>query len=270
MGMDTPDDLIVAYADVIAGHCAWLQQFDKQRLKEWEDLLKNNPEAAICEAETRKLLSDHNVDVQPYEDLSHGGPDFLCAKDNKRFYVEVTCIIQDVATKKTKLPPSPPGKHNAQYYSLLTKHILGELCKKTKQCAGLNLPCVGAIATLHTQAGVLCFKKLACEDILTGTTQITMDINIQKGHAVSDPYQTTNLEDSAFIRFTKKADGTIEYARNPISAVFLCAFGQYPVGIYGLLHPNPNYPFGRALLPDIEFARLADGYHNGVLKVEWI
>ena len=269
MEFDMPDELTVVYADVIAEHREWLHQVDKQRLKKWEDLLCSCSEAAICEAESRKLLSDHNVDIQPYGDLSQKGPDFVCTKDGKTFYVEVTCITIDVATKKTTLPASYLKKTDAQYYRLLTEHILGELCGKTPQCAGLDLPCIVLVATLHTQAGVLCFKKLACEDILTGTTQITMDVDIQKGRAVGDPYQTTNLRDSAFLRFSKRVDGAIEYARNPISAVLLCAFGQYPISAYGLVHPNPNYPFDRSLLSGIEFAKLADGYQNGTMKVEW-
>jgi hypothetical protein len=269
MEFDMPDELTVVYAGIIAEHRAWLQQFDKQRLKKWEDLLCSCSEAAICEAKTRKFLSDHDVDIRPNGDLSQRGPDFLCTKDSKTFYVEVTCITIDVATKKTTLPSSYPKNNDAQHYRLLTEHILGELCGKTPQCASLGLPCIVSVATLHTQAGVLCFKKRACEDILTGTTKITMDINMQEGHAIGDPYQTTNLSDSAFLRFSKMADGTIEYARNPISAVLLCAFGQYPIGVYGLVHPNPNYPFDRSLLPSIKFAKLADEYQNGSMKVEW-
>jgi hypothetical protein len=270
MESDITNDVTVEYADTIAEHHLWLQQFNKQQLKKWEDLLKANPEAAICEAETRKLLSNHRIDVKPYDGLYQGGPDFLCTKNGKTFYVEVTCITIDIATKKTNLPPSYPKKPSTQYYRLLTKHILGELCNKTPQCSGLEQPCIIAITTLHSRAGASCFRKPVCGDILTGTPQITMDIDVKKGHATGEPYQTTDLRDSAFIRFTKKADGTVEYARNPISAVMLCAFGQYPIDIYGLLHPSPNYPFDRALLPKIKFCRLAEGYQNNRLTVEWI
>ncbi|MFH1371923.1 MAG: hypothetical protein ABII09_11655 [Planctomycetota bacterium] len=269
MGFDMPDKLTDVYAGIITEHQVWLQRFDGQRLKKWEDLLSSCSEAAICEAETRKLLSDQNIDVYPCEDLSTGGPDFLCSKNGQKFYVEVTCITIDVATQKTTLPSCYLKSSDAQYYRLLTKHIRGELSGKTAQCAKLDLPCVISIGTLHTRAGVLCFKKQACEDILTGTTQITMDVDIRKGHAVSAPYQTTNLEDSAFLRFSKRADGTIEYARNPISAVLLCACGQYPMRVYGLVHPNPSHPFDRSLLSGIEFSKLADGYQNGSMKVEW-
>jgi hypothetical protein len=276
MGLDMPSDLTVMYTDVIAEHRVWLKQFGEQRSKEWGDLLENNSEAAVCEAMTRRLLSDQNIDVRPYEDLSQGGPDFLCAKGGKTFYVEVTCITMDVATKKTTLPPSYSKKGNTQFYRLLTKHILGELCRKTPQCAGLDLPCIVAVTTLHTQAGVLCFKKSACEDILTGTPQITMDINVQKGRAEGDPYQTTALSDSAFLRFSKRADGIVEYARNPISAILLCAFGQCAYGanpprVKGALHPNPINPLDRTLLPAIEFCRLISGFEEtDHLKFEWI
>jgi hypothetical protein len=98
-----------------------------------------------------------------------------------------------------------------------------------------------------------------------------MNIDVQKGHAVGEPYQTTDLRDSAFIRFTKKADGTIEYARNPISAVLLCDFSQNSSMVYGLLHPNPNYPFDRGMLPEIKFCRLTPSCERkNHLTVEWI
>lgn len=271
MESDITNNVTVGYSNTIAEHRQWLQRFNKQLLKKWEDLLKTTPEAAICEAETRKLLSDYNIDVKPYEDLSQGGPDFLCTENSKTFYVEVTCITIDIATKKTNLPPSYPKKPSTQYYGLLTKHILGELCNKTPQCSGLEQPCIIVITTLHPRAGARCFRKLACEDIMTGTPQIAMDIDVQKGHAVGEPYQTTDLRDSAFIRFTKKANGTTEYARNPISAVLLCAFGQNPPMAYGLLHPNPNYPFDRDMLPRIEFCKLTPGCEKtNQLAVEWI
>ena len=264
-----PDKLTDVYAGIIAEHRAWLQQVDKQRLKQWEDLLCSCSEAAICEAETKKLLSEQNVDVYLCEDLSTGGPDFSCSKNGQKFYVEVTCITIDVATQKTTLPPCYLKSNDAQYYRLLTKHIRGELSGKTSQCAGLKFPCVVAIATLHPEAGRSCFDEYACEEILKSTSKIALDINIQKGRSVGSPYQITNLQNSAFVRFTKKNDGTTECARNSISAVLLCPFGRYSLKVKGLLHPNPNYPFDRSLLSGIEFAKLADGYQNGSMNVEW-
>ena len=270
MKFDKQDSLTDVYAGVIAEHRGWLQRFGEQRLKKWEDLLQSCSEAAICEAETRKLFSDHGFTVEPYEDLSTGGPDFLCSKNSKKFYVEITCITIDVATKKTTLPFLCSQNSNAQYRGSLTDHIFGELCRKTSQCSGLEFPCVVAIATLHPEAGRSCFDKYACEEILKGTSKVAVDTNLQKERSVGNPYQITNLQNSAFVRFTKKDDGTTECARNSISAILLCPFGRYSLKVNGLLHPNPNYPFDRSLLSDIEFAKLADGYQNGSMKVEWL
>jgi hypothetical protein len=88
--------------------------------------------------------------------------------------------------------------------------------------------------------------------------------------AVGEPYQATHLQSAAFIRPTKNINGLIEYARNPISAILLCPFGTRPPEILGVLHPNPNYPFNRNILPKVEFCRLKDGYQKGKLEVEWI
>jgi len=265
-----PSYLIVTYADVIAGHRVWLQQFDKQRLKKWEDLLESDPEAAICEAKTRILMSDHNVDIQPYEDLSKGGPDFLCSKDSKNFYVETTCISIEAATKVSDLSPYPPYPTGAHFFALMTERIRTEISNKTPQCSNLKEPCVIVVATLHFQAGCLCFNELAAKNLLTGTPYITQKINIGTGEPIGGIYESTRLKDSAFVRPSKESTNWIEHARNSVSAVLLCGFGSNPPNVVGCLHPNPNYPFDRSLLPDVKFARLADGYQNGVLKVEWI
>jgi len=234
-------------------------------LKKWEDLLKANPEAAICEAETRKLLSDHNVDVQPYEDLSHGGPDFICTKDGKTFYVEVTCLTINAVTKTTRLSDTPK---RAGCYALLTSRIKNEIRSKTPQCANFSAPCVLAITTLHFTAGRLCLAKPRVEELLTATYKITVDF--KNGGAASPPYLTTDLKNSVFIRPDNDSPDWIEHASAPISALLLCGFGSVPPNVLGCLHPSPNHPFEGELLPNIKFARLADGYQNEALKVEWI
>jgi hypothetical protein len=255
------------YSDLIDEHRAWLELFGKLRLKKWEDFLKSNSEGAICEAATRRLLCDHSVKVIPNEDISGGGPDFLCVKNSKSFYVEVTSVSINKLTDKCGMSSDEPKAGSISF--LLTSVLLGEIRNKTPQCSNLNSPCILVIGTLHFNAGCRYFGKLAAEALLTSTPQLATNWNSKTGCAVGDPCQIVSLRDSAFIRFTKRADGTIECARNPISAVLLCAFGQHPIRVYGLLHPNPNYPFDRALLPKIKFCRLAEGYRDGP-TVEWI
>ena len=263
-------DSTVTYADIVAEHRVWLQRFDKQRVKKWDDLLKANSEAAICEAMTRKFFSDHDIDVQPYEDLSGGGPDFLCFKNDKDFYVEVTCITKEAATKETCLNDVPQESSHAHYYRLLTQKIFYELCNKTPQCSSLGNPCVVAMCTLHFQASCLCLDRKAAEFLLTGTPKIAWKIDVSRGEAVGNSYQSTDLQDSLYIRPDKNEISSIEEARRVISGVLLCPFGAYPQKFLGILHPNPNHAFDRTLLPEIKFCRLADGYQTGRLSVEWI
>ena len=259
------------YAEVIQKHRGWLQNFGKQRLKKWEDLLKNNPEAAICEAKTRKLLSDHNVIVEPYEDLSTGGPDFVCTKDSKTFYVETTCISIEAATKESDLYPTDSPEVDDSAYRNMTEKFRSEITRKTKQCSKVKAPRIVVVATLHPKASDCCIiDECSVEELLTGTTYITGEINTRSGRKVGDTYQSTRLENSVFILPKKGSPNQIEDARNSVSAVLLCGFGLNPLNVIGCLHPNPNYPFDRSLLPDVKFAILADGYHYGVLKVEWI
>jgi len=262
------NELESMYSKEVANHRDWLRAFGKQRLEKWQKLLGIDPEAAICEASTRLFLSEQSVSVQPYEDLSGGGPDFLCCRNDMTFYVEVTCVTKEKVTAKSRLNDQPMG---ATYYELLTDVFLGELCNKVPQCSNLDAPCIVAIGTLHRQGAAKCFGKHAVEDLLTGTPRITMRFDPERGRGVGEPYESTNLEDSAFIRFDKTSRGQVECARNPISAVFLCAFGYCSAKVVGALHPNPNRNFDRNLLPYIEFGRLAEGYREtGQFKVEWI
>jgi hypothetical protein len=268
--MDNVEELISDYSDLIKEHRLWLKTFGKQRTKKWEELLISNSEAAICEAATRELLSEHGANVEPYEDPSSGGPDFRCTKDNKCFYVEVTCITKNTATKETGLTDTPPKPSRGRHYKLLTQQIFYELRNKTPQCSNLGKPCVVAVCTLHFQAGCLCFDKKVAENLLTGTPKITLNIDVSRGEAVGSPYQSTELQDSVYIRPDKTSPTLIEEVRRTISGVLLCPFGSLPVKVVGVLHSNPNHPFDRILLPNIEFCKLAEGYQSGQLKIEWI
>ena len=97
-----------------------------------------------------------------------------------------------------------------------------------------------------------------------------MNIDVSRGEAVGGPYQSTELQDSVYIRTDKTSVTPIEEARRTISGVLLCPFGSLPLEVVGMLHPDPNHPFDRTLLPEIKFCRLAEGYQTGRLTVEWI
>lgn len=268
VGVYAVEALTDIYKDAIESHQSWLLGFSQERLKKWQDLLRADPEAAICEACVRSDLAQHVDDIQPNEDLSHGGPDFLCRQGKQYFYVEVTCITIESATRASELPHPTPRYPQASGYRHLTDKIYGELVNKTPQCSGLNHPCVLAIGTLHSQAGPCCMDECAAEEILTGTTYITAKIDTKTGAMVGDPYDAANLRNSSFIRPAQIE--TVEEARKTISAVLLYSLWYDPCHVIGLLHPKPNKPFPRNLLSGIKFGKLKDGYDEGILEVEWI
>lgn len=266
--MDTPAEMLKQYASEIGSHRKWLWSFDEGYATKWEKLLKADHEAAICEAATRELLQQHVIKVEPNEDPSSGGPDFICTRDGKYFYVEVTCITKNKVTQKAHLTDKPSTD---DYYRLLTKAILGEICNKTRQCSNLDAPCIIAISTLHRQAGVRCFNKHGVENLLTGTRNLSIGFNPEDGRTIGKVHESADLRDAAFVRFNKGSAGQVEFARNPISAILLCAFGYVKLKAVGALHPNPNREFDRDLLPDIEFARLVEGFqHTSQLNTKWI
>lgn len=261
--------LIYNYLKDIKQHCNWLKSFDEQRLKKWKNLLEADPEAAICEAKTRMLMANHNVDIQPYEDLSQGGCDFLCWKEGKSFYIETTCISTETATKETGLYPTDNPNVDDSAYKDMTKKFRYEIGGKVKQCSKVEAPRIVVIGTLHPKVSVCCIVELAAEELLTGTTYITAKVNPKTGGRIGDTYEITQLEDSAFIKPSKDLANWIEHARCSISAVLLCGFGVDPPETMGCLHPSPNHAFDRALLPKIKFCNLVDGYQKGQLQVEW-
>ena len=169
------------YKDIIESHKSWLRGFSQERYDKWQDSLSADPEAAICEACVRDILSKYVDEIEPNEDLSHGGPDFLCKQSNDCFYIEVTCITIESATKATELPHPVTVFSEASYYKHLTDRIRGELVNKTRQCSGLDHPCVLAIGTLHSKAGPLCMDKHAAEDVLTGTSFVTAGVDTRTG-----------------------------------------------------------------------------------------
>jgi len=261
------------FYQLIGGHREWLMSFNKVYLDAWDKLFtKDNSEAALCEAGTRQLLQELSVSVEPYPlGCSDRNPDFKCQKDGKLFYVDATCVMKDTATRRTKLD-DVPNNQKGTFYSLLTEAYFKKAGKKVSQFENLNAPCMVAIGTLHFLAGVLCFDEKSAEEILTGKSGISSQINTRTGKAIGKPYQSTSLEAALFLKARKIIcdEPLIQPVWQTISAVLLCPFGTDSVKCLGVLHPKPYYEFDRGLLPDIEFCRLKSGWEEGDIATEWI
>ena len=251
------------YVEDVLHHQTWLGHFGKEPSQRWEALLRKNEEAAICEAITRGFLSENNLNIEPYKDEFDGGPDFLCRRNGDHFYVEATCMLRNKVTEKTKLSEDM----KAGYYNLLTWPILKKTVHKTPQCGGVDAPCVVAVGTFHKSACGHCFREYAAKELLTGTPKLSLDTNLECGEAVGDPYQSTGLENSVFI---KSENGQVVAVRKTISALILCPLAFDPMKVVGVLHPEPNHPFDTGLLPSVKFCKLAEGWKDGQFSVEWL
>lgn len=257
-----------AYAEVIQSHREWLERFPSAHGNRWENLLRDQPEAAVCEACVRQVLDDHVEVVEPGEDPSHGGPDFRCSQRGQIFYVESTCITSHVATEETGLSSTLDIDGGFREHSNLTRIILGECRNKARQCSKVDAPCLLAIGTLHFEASMVCCGQSHVEHVLTSRPSISMAFDAALAQAVGEMFQTTDLRWSAVIR---PANGTLlEPARQSISALLVCGFGCRLWEVNGVLHPDPVRRFERELLPKIPFCRFTPEYSAGRLMVQWI
>lgn len=244
-------------------HRQWLDAFDSRHAKAWEDLLNSEPEGAMCEAMYCALLRDYGVCVEPNADLDGGkrAPDFLCRKDDRKFYVEVTCIRIDTATKHSLLPEVPANE--ARHYHPLNDAIHAEVVNKTRQCANLDAPCLLAIGTFHYGASVSCIRKTFMEWLLIGKSSIGWYLDPRRGVCVGDPFQVTNAEKASFFK------PGFEPARKPISALIVAGFGDPEGLVYGVIHPYAVREFDPTLLDQILFCRLKRDMHIGSIATEW-
>jgi hypothetical protein len=223
----------------------------------------------MCEATFWAVLTDCGAQVEPNRDLSgeSKSPDFVCHKNGKKFYVEVTCIRIDSAAEETGLNSLSSTDGRAVHYALLNRSIVVECISKTPQCANLDAPCIVAVGTFHHRASVCAVRKLCAEWLVTGETRVAMQFDPKAGKAIGQPYQVTEFEWAAFAGVSQLAG--VEPKRQPISAVLIGGLGCDPVNMLGALHPNPIREFDPALLHRIPFCRKAESPY-GIEATDWI
>jgi hypothetical protein len=256
---------------VLDAFVQWIEQprFDVRHAKQWAKLYRDDREAAMCEATFWAVLTDCGVDVRPNRDLTgqSKSPDFVCTKDNAKFYVETTCIRIDTATRKTGLQSMPPTDRDATHYALLNKAIVAECTSKTPQCAMLDVPCVLAIGTFHFRASVQAVHKRCIEWLINGEPKIAVNFDPVAGMGFGEPFQVTDYNWAAFLGISRLVG--IAPRRQPISALLIGGLGCEPPKLFGVLHPFPIREFNPAILDRIPFCRKADS-SAGIASAEWI
>jgi hypothetical protein len=243
-----------------AEHRRWLGEFNAQYLTNWEKLYRDDEEAALCEAAVRRLLMQHDVQVEPNERLTGncGGPDFRCTVDGRHFYVEVKCITTETAIQMMKVGE---GTYDPQG---MVQPVFSTCVEKARQVADQDAPVLLAVGSFSDWADVG-FEK-AANSVLTGIVGLTWDINIETGEA-SDTHQTTTGRFASFLRPDSAEE--IGFARESVSGVLLCVLHPSVMRTLGVLHPNPVRPFNPELLRGIEFGRVEIDRQSRKLHVRW-
>lgn len=247
-------------------HRRWLSAFEVQYLRNWEKLPKTDDEAAKAEARMRSILQDHRIVVEPNEDLTGNRqqPDFKCSSASGSFYVEVTCISKNTATKTTGLPEEP---HGLTACKPLNDAIFEKCREKAKQCANLDGPALLAIGTFHVFAAMHSFKRAAINRLLTGEANMAWNFDAETGKQVGNDYQVTEFYSAAFLRPDKTEE--VGFARSSLSALLLCGFGSDTPRMTGVLHPNPARSFDPSVLSDVEFGQVEIDRGSRRLNVCW-
>ncbi len=247
-------------------HRTWLSAFDHQYLRNWERLLNNDDEAAMAEAQVRRILQGYEIVVEPNEDLAGNAqrPDFRCLSASEKFYIEVTCIPKEVATEKTGIPDE---SHGLTPCCPLNDAVFAKCKEKASQCGNLDGPALLVVGTFHTFAAMASFDRPKVDWLLTGEQKMAWDIDMQTGNQIGEDYQVTELYSAAFLR-PDKTQG-IGFARSSLSGLVLSGLGSKSPSMIGVLHPNPVRPFDPTILPDIYFGQVEIGHHTKKLHVSW-
>ncbi len=258
-----------AFCDNLAAeHRTWLLGFDAGYLRNWENGLSSNEEAAFAEAWVRRLLQLYGITVEPNEDLTMKDrrPDFRCFSGDRKFYAEVTCIMIERATAKTGISMEATGE--ACPFRPLNKAVFSKCRQKAqrKQCADLDAPVLVAIGTFQGFAGMDLDDKDFVSSLLTGESKIAWNSDLRNGRPAAESFGMTDFDGAVFLH--RDATGEVGYVRNSISGLLLWRVIE-PPRVLGVLHPNPVRPFDPAILPQVEFGQVDIDWASRNMRVVW-
>jgi hypothetical protein len=181
-----------------------------------------------------------------------------------RFVVEATSLSPDAVTERSHIPNKAPEGIGGGAIGLLTQNICNKAKDKNKQLKGYPMPRVLSIVTSHFGAAVL-FSASTAIWALISEPHWRHEI----GSDAADPTDYTDLGKSVFIRLGP--EGNIVACRKNISAILLVAVYADSSEVYGILHPEPEYPLNIAFLPSLPFVRITQWpVVNDKILVEWV
>jgi hypothetical protein len=258
---NTVDEVVDYYFRFLARNqdlTAHFEQFKKR--------LNADPKAAQAEAVVFSFLRAEDLQPGPFEDVSAGGPDYLCSSASAKFLVEVTSLDSEVVSEESGLPAEITGPGGGAF-GLITNKLQAKVKAKASQLGGQSFPGILAIASDHAFAGML-LDRLAAEYLMTSAPQI----NVPVGGGPT--YTTTDLKHSAFYHATGVLDASgvpiIKPFRQSVSAILLIATYPREIQVVGLLHPEAVRPLDPALLPKVPFLKSKRPFSADRIATEWV
>jgi hypothetical protein len=260
--------------ETLDSYSSYVRKADARTANRFERNRKSDPEAAIAEAITFRMLQTIGAHPTIYDRVGRGGPDFLCNSSRwsavrpcpaSEFFVEATSLDPDSVSKKSGLANEARKELGGGAFGLVTQNI----CNKAKDKDRTSLkncskPAVLSIVSSHLGAALL-FDAHAAETALVSGLHFRHEI----GSAVADPNWYTNLKDSVFIK--PGAGGSIETCRQNISAILLIAVYGDKSEVFGILHPAPRHPLNIEHFPNIPFFRITTWPINDKkIWTEWV
>jgi hypothetical protein len=171
------------------------------------------------------------------------------ARQNE-FVVEATAISQEAVTRRSGIPTEITGPGGGAI-GLLTRNFWRKAGSKIDQLKRHPMPRVLSIVSSHVGASVLINSATA---FWAFTSEEFFRHEI--GKADADPNRYADLKNSVFLELT--ADEKIVPRRKEISAILLIAVDGAASTVFGMLHPEPEYPFNIEFLPDVPFLHVAN------------
>jgi hypothetical protein len=246
--------------DIVNWYSEHLRDTHPKNLARFEADRKRDYEVAVAEAVTFHVLTYRNVHPEVHEEVGTGGADFMCwasmnpfAKraPQDEFVVEATAISQEAVTRSSRIPMEFEGGVGGGAIGLLTKNLWNKATKKNRQLQGYAMPRVLSIVSSHVGASVLINSATALWALTSGEFFIH-----EIGKDKADPNRYADLENSLFMELTD--DGKIVPRRKEISAILLIAVDGAASTVFGILNPEPEYPFNIEFLPDVPFLHVAN------------
>jgi hypothetical protein len=260
--LSLPDPETWSVKGVVAAYDGWLEVKAPGHRKAFLRRLKDDPEAAHAEAVTFNLLRMMQKNPHPGEVVGEGGVDFICTpKGHQEFAVEVTVLQSEAVTAASGLT-SPLQNGAARGFSQITTKLMQEAVNKAGQMSGYSMPRVLVIATEHEGASLLMGAHSA-EELLTGTTAFRVRI----GDTEASPDVITTLKNSVFFR---EKNGSIEPARQSISAILLMQIREDGASVIGVMHPAAAIPLDPYTFERVHFVRLRHWPIKDRFGIEWV